>query len=724
MAAGLKSEFPPLRSIGTLPSDTSILDTAEFHPVSSFSGRDDDLAAVHAAMERDDSIAVIHGLGGVGKSSIAREYGWRNRDRHSVVWWLNAQTEDGIIDGLLRLGAMFASGLEQLSDRRVAAQRVVNSILGGLDKPALLVFDNLEDELLLRTWLPRTGARALATSRDAAWSADVIAVPLEPWDLGDAAEYLQRASGRDDLTESDARAIAQALGALPLALAHAAGALRSQRMVSPQRYLERLAVHLKNAPRGADYPRSVFATFATAIAQAEQQSPGAAALLCFAACFAPDAIPDELFRQDAERYADGLQLVIPEGLAVDLRSVISDPLRIDEALGALDRLSLFAFAQESRTYRVHRLVQLAALDLAGERIGDWRACAVDVISGAFPTQIRFENWPRCQRLLAHVRAALAAMSDDSDSLAVANIAHACGMYLHRRGDFAGAEKLYTRCLAIRERMLGPVHFDIARTLYQLGVVNNDLARYERAEAFMTRSLAIREELFGPDDARLAIAICELGTVQQARGRYKEAEQMYRRALALEEQGYRPDDTRISITLNNLGDTCVLLQRFDEADRLYDRARSIVEQYNGPDHPDIALFLCNKAESALHQGRFEDAKRLLERAMEIWEKAVGPDHPHFAIALNNMGGVYRHEGRFDEAEQMHERALAIHEQAVGPNHPWVATDLHDLGMLYVEQGSRDKAALILTRALEIRRRLFGPEHPFTLATIEALEALAG
>jgi class 3 adenylate cyclase len=352
LAPGLPADFPPLRSLGTLPSDLSIIDAAEFRSVPSFSGRDEELAALNGALKHDGAIAVVHGLGGVGKSSIAREYGWRNRDAYSVVWWLNAETEDGIIDGLLRLGTMFVQGLDQLPDRRVAAQRVINSVLGGFDKPVLLVFDNLENESLMRTWLPRTGTRALATSRDAAWSAEVTAIPLRIWSLETAIDYLRRGSGRTDFSEDEARAIAEAVGALPLALAHAAASLRNARMVSPQRYLERVRAHLKNAPRGAEYPRSVFATFNAAIAQAEQHAAGAAAVLCFAALFAPDAIPDELFRQTIESYADGLKPMLVECTAVDLRSAIIDELRLDEALGALDRLSLLTLhrAREPTTY--------------------------------------------------------------------------------------------------------------------------------------------------------------------------------------------------------------------------------------------------------------------------------------------------------------------------------------------------------------------------------------
>ncbi|MBV8198976.1 MAG: adenylate/guanylate cyclase domain-containing protein, partial [Candidatus Eremiobacteraeota bacterium] len=71
LAPALLSEFPPLRSLGTLTGDRSIVDAPEFYSVSSFSGRDGELAAVHAALDTDGAVALLHGLGGVGKSSVA-----------------------------------------------------------------------------------------------------------------------------------------------------------------------------------------------------------------------------------------------------------------------------------------------------------------------------------------------------------------------------------------------------------------------------------------------------------------------------------------------------------------------------------------------------------------------------------------------------------------------------------------------------------------------------
>lgn len=235
-AAGLATEFPPLRPAAA-PDDIAIMDAEALHPVAGFSGREEELAALSAALATDGSIAVIHGLGGVGKSSLAREFAWRNREQYAVAWWLNAETEDGIIEGLLRLGAAFIPSLDEMKDRRAAAQRVIGTALGGFAKPVLLVFDNLEEAALLRTWRPHSGARLLLTSRGSTWTPDIIAIALQTWELDTAVRYLQRESGRADLSEADARAIADALGALPLALSHAAASLRSMRMVTPQRYL-------------------------------------------------------------------------------------------------------------------------------------------------------------------------------------------------------------------------------------------------------------------------------------------------------------------------------------------------------------------------------------------------------------------------------------------------------------------------------------------------------
>jgi tetratricopeptide (TPR) repeat protein len=678
LAPALRTDFPPLRSLGTLPSNLSIVDTAEFHAVPSFSGRDDELAAVNEALQTDGAVAVVHGLGGVGKSSIAREYGWRKRDLYSVVWWLNAQTEDGIIDGLLRLGKMFVHGLDQLADRRVAAQRVINSVLGGFDKPVFLVFDNLEDERLLRRWLPRTGARALATSRDAALSADFTTISLPVWSLEISAVYLQRASGREDLSEADARAIAQALGTLPLAMAHAAATLRGTRMTSPQRYLERINAHLKNAPRGTDYPRSVFATFSESIGQAEQQAPGAAAALCFAASFAPDAIPAELFHQGAERCPESLAPIVPGDDALGLRSALTDDMRLDDALAALDRLGLLSYVASSRTYGMHRLVQLACRDLLADAAA-WAEFAVVVAVAVFP-RAEFATWPQCERILVHARALVDSLQEGTEPLEAADLARRCLVYLWARGEYAAAERYCARALAILENAYGPKHPDVVRELSNMGVLYMEQGRYAEAEPFLTRALAIREAELGPDHPSVALTLHNLGIVCMERGRYSEAESFHKRALAIWDKALEPSHPQVQWGTTALG----VLYR--------------------------------------NEGRYSEAESLIAGVLEIREETLGPDHPDVATSLIQLADVYAKSGRAQQAERLYLRALAILEKTLGPDHPDVAEGLEGLAGVYRDQEHNEKSEALLGRALTIRETTLGSHHPSTKTTREALAAL--
>ncbi|HET6277034.1 MAG TPA: FxSxx-COOH system tetratricopeptide repeat protein [Candidatus Cybelea sp.] len=720
LAPGLRAEFPPLRSLGTLPGNLSIVDAAEFRSVPNFAGRDGELDAVGAALQRDGAVAMLQGLGGVGKSSVAREYGWRNRHNYSVLWWLNAQTEDGIVDGLLRLGSMFEQGLDKLADRRVAAQRVINSVLGGFDKPALLVFDNLEDEALMRSWLPRTGARALATSRDAAVSGDVSVIPLQIWSLDAATAYLQHASGRTDLRETEAHAIAETLGAFPLAMAHAAASLRNLQMVSPQRYLERITEHLKTPPRGSDYPRSVFATFSTAVAQAEQQAAGAASVLCLASLFGADAIPDELFRQPTDLCPHGMEPILCAYEALDLRSTLGDDLRLDEALGALDRLSLLTFAHGSRTYGMHRLVQLAAKDLVGANCA-WQETAVNVANAAFP-EVTFATWPQCERLLSHARTVLEALPHDTTLVAAASLAYRCSAYLRQRGEYVPAVSICVRALAISENAFGPDHADVARSLNNLALTYWNQGRYAEAEPLYARALAIWETTLGPEHPYIAHTLNNLAIVYQEQGRHEEGEPLQNRALAIREKTLGPDHPDVAASLNNLAVVYYDQGRYAEAERLHTRALAIKEKVLGSDHPDVAFTLNNLASVHHQQGRYAEAEPLHARAVAIQEKALGPDHPDLAQSLHDLANAYWSQQRYSEAEPLQTRALAIRERAFGLAHPEVAESLNGLALTYREQGRNQEAEPLLLRSLSIRETALGLDHPLTRSTREAIGAL--
>ena len=75
--------------------------------------------------------------------------------------------------------------------------------------------------------------------------------------------------------------------------------------------------------------------------------------------------------------------------------------------------------------------------------------------------------------------------------------------LGNAGRYSEAEPLYKQSLAIREKVLGPNHPDVAATLNGLAELYRAQGRYADAEPLYKRSLAIREKALGPDHPDVA-----------------------------------------------------------------------------------------------------------------------------------------------------------------------------------------------------------------------------
>jgi len=80
VAAGLPSEFPPLRSLDSLPNNLPL-------QVTSFLGRDEDVAEVKQLLEKT-RLLTLAGTGGVGKTRLALQVGAEVLDQHPDGVWL------------------------------------------------------------------------------------------------------------------------------------------------------------------------------------------------------------------------------------------------------------------------------------------------------------------------------------------------------------------------------------------------------------------------------------------------------------------------------------------------------------------------------------------------------------------------------------------------------------------------------------------------------------
>ena len=626
-----------------------------------FTGRVDLLDRLSEALVAGERAAftqtsAITGLGGVGKTQLALEYSYRHADDYRVVWWVRSEEPATLAADYAALARKLDLPEKEVQDQRVA----VEAVRCWLEQNGgwLLVFDNAQEFKDLEDFLPRAGyGHVIITSRKQSWSGVARMLTVDMFTPAESVEFLRRRTGQDD--EDAARALADALGDLPLALEQA-GAYIQETGISLSAYLKLFQERRKellNRGKPDAYPDTVATTWDLSFQKAKEEVPASADLLNLCAFLAPDDIPKSLLTVGDEH--------LPETLA----SAVKDEMALNDAIAALKRYSLMTVADDSLS--VHRLVQAVARDrLSYEMRKRWAEAAVRLVNDAFPYDSDdVRTWVVCSALLPHALAA----AGHSEEIEVAHEAtcrllNQAGLYLGGRAEFSEAKSAYERALEIGEKVYGPDHPNVATMVNNLGLVLRALGDLAGAKNSFERALEIGEKVYGPDHPNVATMVNNLGLVLRALGDLAGAKNSFERALEIGEKVYGPDHPNVATMVNNLGLVLRALGDLAGAKNSFERALEIDEKVYEPDHPNVATDVNNLGMVLQDLGDLAGARKSFERALEIDEKVYGPDHPSLARDVNNLGGVLRALGDLAGSKKSYERALEICRSRLGEDHP--------------------------------------------------------
>ena len=144
--------------------------------------------------------------------------------------------------------------------------------------------------------------------------------------------------------------------------------------------------------------------------------------------------------------------------------------------------------------------------------------------------------------------------------------------------------------AVREgEKLGAESPQVAASLNAVGQIRFQIRDYAAAEPLLTRGLAIREKLSGGQGHALVPTLNTLAALYDATGDSDRAEALLRRSLSISEHHLGPSNPEVSATLSNLAKLCFKQRDFAKADRLLLRLLEI-KRTLGKDHPVVATVL--------------------------------------------------------------------------------------------------------------------------------------
>ncbi|KAK3996395.1 kinesin light chain 1, partial [Cladorrhinum sp. PSN332] len=601
--------------------------------VDHFVAREEELNSIHKLLGKGSGrrTALVHGLGGMGKTQLAIAYAKRHQSDYSAIFWLNAKDETSLKQGFAKVAERILRRHPSVLYIRKAMEsrnlnEAVQAVKRWLDHVKndrwLVIYDNYDNPKLgggrndgpnnrpdiegdrdtniakgydIRPFLPDTyhGAILITTRSSIVKLGQQIPV-RELKDYRDSLAILSHSSNRQDiLKDVDAVELARKLDGLPLALS-TAGAYLNNMAITFAEYLEMyqkswLDLH-KTTPQLHSYEdRALHTTWNISYTQVEQQSPIAAKLLKLWAFFDNDDLWFELLcsgRSDGPQWFQEL---------TENKISFVEAVRVLCNYGLIEtNMLLKAYRGESRGYGMHGCVHSWTVHVLNEvRDTDMAKLALRCIGSHVPSRLEHEYWIVQRRLMQHAGSCLKMV---------------IGRMLMTEGD--------EWCLV------------------KIGQLFADQDRLSDAEAIYQRALKGYEKALGPDHTSTLHTVNNLGLLYLDQGRLGEAEAMYQRALEGKEKALGPDHTSTLDTVNNLG-------------ILY-----------------------------IDQGRLGEAEAMYQRALEGYEKALGPDHTSTLNTVNNLGLLYIDQGRLREAEAMYQRALSGFQTALGPSHWKSQLTMHD------------------------------------------------
>jgi tetratricopeptide (TPR) repeat protein len=392
---------------------------------------------------------------------------------------------------------------------------------------------------------------------------------------------------------------------------------------------------------------------------------------------------------DAGRYAEALELA--QQLATEARATTYEPVEM-EALAVLARVQRDlkdGKAAEATT----RTVTTGAARVRNDALAveAW----INLIHVVGMLQSRYAD-----ALALRVAAEASIERVGGDPLAKAKLLGTLGAVRMEQGEYADGAALIEQAIATFEESGDPEGPVLATFFANHCLALHYMERFADARRSCDRAIAMRERVLGPDHPDVAVVINLVGSIVEREGKAQEAVTERERAIAIYRNAKLENHPNLANALNNLGNAWLALGENDRAREAYEQSLAIRRRVYGEDHPDVATSLHNLGNVSDAMGSQAEAVTYFEKALAIREKVFGPEHPRVATTLIYLGAELSLVSRAAEGLPLLERGLAIREKKLGATSAGVALALTWLGHAHLALHNSPRALPLLERALSI------------------------
>ena len=241
----------------------------------------------------------------------------------------------------------------------------------------------------------------------------------------------------------------------------------------------------------------------------------------------------------------------------------------------------------------------------------------------------------------------------------------------------------------------------------LGVLYKNMQQLDKSIDYLGSALKRAKRTLGNTDPHISTILSNLATAYTDKKDYFKAKLLLEEAMQIDRGNNFVDQPEV---LNRHNNYATLLSRVGftrQAIQAFANILPIYESLYGSEHPLVAKCQANLALEYVKLGEYSKAKPLFIKSLNIGRSQLGDGHERVIDRRNSLIGIYFKLNEFENAQRLLEEQLIIQSKKLGERHMDIATLQEMLGMAFFGQNKFEEAIDRLSIAKEIFLFLNGP-----------------
>jgi len=222
-------------------------------------------------------------------------------------------------------------------------------------------------------------------------------------------------------------------------------------------------------------------------------------------------------------------------------------------------------------------------------------------------------------------------------------------------------------------------------LNEYGYILQHMGQYKESVEMRKLAFSIGERLYDLNDPKIAELQNDLAIALYDIKDYQEAKDLLVKALNIDLLNSPRNSQLVTIRQHNLA---TVLRKLGDFNKAKDLLEIVLENdiiKNGQNHPSVAITKSSLALVLYDLGKNHEAKRLFKSALEINISHYGESHPRVAYNYHFLGIIFRKIDNKKDALNYFQKSYLLRLKLFGPDHPDTKEVLADLERLKSEMG---------------------------------------